>query len=176
MSDDEYLEKYGGTKPSIDTRGTNVTERNIGRTGGGEDAPGYNEDAYDSKIVLTGEDVTEYKETQKDSEKTMPPKGKTDREIKADANIIEAEGFNSGKPNEQVSSNYLSQSEQKDKLVDLFSQYAAGYDGEHQITFRRVGGVDKPFFKGMPITYKMLDGLEDKKLSAEYKSRQGGEK
>ena len=171
MSDAEYREKYGGTKPSIDTKGSNITDTNIGRTGGGEDAPGYNEDAYQSKIILTGEDVTDYKETQKDREKTTPA-GKTDREIKADANIIQAEGFDSGKPNEQVSSRTLSQSEQREKLVDLFSQYAFGYDGEHQITFRN----DKPFFKGRPITYKMLDALEDKKLSAEYKSRQGGEK
>ena len=173
MSDAEYREKYGGTKPSIDTKGTNVTEMNIGRTGGGEDAPGYNEDAYESKIVLTGEDVTDYKETQKDREKTTPPGAKTDREIKADANIIEAEGFDSGKPNDVIKSNYLSQADQKRKLVDLFSQHAFGYKGEYQIKFNSKG---QPTYNGRPITYKMLDALEDKKLSAEYKSRQGGEK
>ena len=171
MSEQEYRDKYGGTKPLIDTKGSNITDTNIGRTGGGEDAPGDNMAAYDSKIVLTGEDVTDYKETQKDREKTDPgPKGS--REIKADANIIEAEGFDSGKPNEQISSTYLSDSEQKTKLANLFSETMPDFKGAFQITFRN----GKPFYKGRPITYKMLDNLEDKKLSAEYKSRQGGEK
>jgi len=181
MSEQEYREKYGGSKPSIDTKGSNVTDTNIGRTGGGLDGEGdmggsgYNKDAYDSKIILTGEDVTDYKETQQDKEKTTPAGG-TDREIKADANIIQTkEGtFGSGKPNEAISTSYsdFSTSDQKDYLSKLFSEQMPDFKGDFQITFRD----GKPFYKGRPITYRMLDALEDKKLSAEYKSREGGDK
>jgi|5B_taG_2_1085324.scaffolds.fasta_scaffold11642_3 hypothetical protein len=181
MSDQEYREKYGGSKPSIDTKGSNITNTNIGRTGGGLDKEGpmgghgYNKDAYDSKIILTGEDVTDYKETQTDQEKSTPYADGTDREITADANIIQTkEGtFGSGKPNDVIKSNQLSESDQRKKLVDLFSQYAFGYKGEHQI---KINSNGQPTYNGRPITYKMLDALEDKKLSAEYKSREGGDK
>ena len=165
MTDQEYTEKYGGTKPNITTQDSKMIQTDIGATGKNE-MDRYTQDSYSDKIVLTGEDVTEFKETQTDRELADNP-----QEIKTTGDLIKTEGFDSGKPNEPIASTTLSESEQKTKLVGLFSEQMPDFK-ESQISFR--GG--KPFYKGRPITYKMLDNLEDKKLSAQYKSRQGGDK